>query len=338
MLRERILKNSLLVSWATQMLENPVRSTHCLGRRRFPSRPLLERRNTFKRSICLINSCFVTALDWYSRSLQLQKLTLFVTVYCLLINFANTPAPYLWSSSGFQKQCLRGHTGLISDLLVRKKVEMARYVLKTCLLLTLVGYCLRILRRNADFWSVARGFARSGQGNPDEARAARYILKDYVNAKLLFCHPPPNYPADSFNHETRELALRRTAGKKRAPTTRVTKNADTYTLDHIVSNPSDSPPLPGQSQKSHVLDKQFFDETANLAARPFAKGVGGKTQSISRPILYPHHLSVADDGTPLIANRVPIGTLMVNSGGRTPGKKDHKKVKRTKQRSGKGYD
>jgi large subunit GTPase 1 len=185
---------------------------------------------------------------------------------------------------------------------------------------------------------VARGFARSGQGNPDEARAARYILKDYVNAKLLFCHPPPNYPADGFNHETQELALWRTAGKKRAPTTRVTKNSDTYTLGHIVSNPSDSPQLPGQSQKSRVLDKQFFDETANLAARPFAKGAGGKTQSISRPILYPHHLSVADDGTPLIANRVPIGALMANSGGRPPGKKDHKKVKRAKQRSGKGYD
>ena len=28
---------------------------------------------------------------------------------------------------------------------------------------------------------VARGFVKSGQGNPDEARAARYILKDYVN-------------------------------------------------------------------------------------------------------------------------------------------------------------
>lgn len=47
-------------------------------------------------------------------------------------------------------------------------------------------------------YARARGFMRSGQGNPDESRAARYILKDYVNAKLLFVHPPPTYtPADS---------------------------------------------------------------------------------------------------------------------------------------------
>jgi large subunit GTPase 1 len=30
-------------------------------------------------------------------------------------------------------------------------------------------------------YAIARGYFRSSQGNPDEARAARYILKDYVN-------------------------------------------------------------------------------------------------------------------------------------------------------------
>lgn len=40
-------------------------------------------------------------------------------------------------------------------------------------------------------YAKARGFTRTGQGQPDESRAARYILKDYVNGKLLFCHPPP---------------------------------------------------------------------------------------------------------------------------------------------------
>jgi large subunit GTPase 1 len=33
-------------------------------------------------------------------------------------------------------------------------------------------------------FSVARGFTKSSQGNPDESRAARYILKDYVNVSL----------------------------------------------------------------------------------------------------------------------------------------------------------
>ena len=29
------------------------------------------------------------------------------------------------------------------------------------------------------------------KGTPDVNRGARYILKDYVNGKLLYCYPPP---------------------------------------------------------------------------------------------------------------------------------------------------
>ncbi|GLE01662.1 hypothetical protein PINS_up010496 [Pythium insidiosum] len=37
-----------------------------------------------------------------------------------------------------------------------------------------------------------RGYMTSGKGGPDTSRAARDILRDYVNGKLLYCHPPPN--------------------------------------------------------------------------------------------------------------------------------------------------
>ena len=215
---------------------------------------------------------------------------------------------------------------------------MILYMLKTCLYLTLVGCGLHMARSDTDFWLVARGFTRSGRGNADEARAARYILKDYVNAKLLFCHPPPNYPADEFNSGARKLALRRVARKKRAPSTRDGKNGDAQPLDGTISDLSDLPAPLGRSQKSQSLDRLFFDETAGLAARPFTKDAGGRIQSVSRPILYPHHLSVANDGSPFATHGVQIGTLMANAGGRAPGKKDHKKMKRTKQRSGQGYD
>jgi len=50
---------------------------------------------------------------------------------------------------------------------------------------------------------VARGFMRSGQGNPDEARTARYILKDYANGKLLICHLPPGVAEAHFNQPTK---------------------------------------------------------------------------------------------------------------------------------------
>lgn len=37
-------------------------------------------------------------------------------------------------------------------------------------------------------YAVARGFTKAGQGNPDESRAARYILKDYVNVRIQSLH------------------------------------------------------------------------------------------------------------------------------------------------------
>lgn len=50
-------------------------------------------------------------------------------------------------------------------------------------------------------YARARGYMRSGQGNPDESRAARYVLKDYINARLLFVHPPPTYLDEIENGE-----------------------------------------------------------------------------------------------------------------------------------------
>ncbi|PYH86545.1 P-loop containing nucleoside triphosphate hydrolase protein [Aspergillus uvarum CBS 121591] len=60
-------------------------------------------------------------------------------------------------------------------------------------------------------YARARGFSTQGLGQPDESRAARYVLKDYVNGKLLFCHPPPVDDGSSidpaeFNKELYDLA------------------------------------------------------------------------------------------------------------------------------------
>ncbi|XP_056643111.1 large subunit GTPase 1 homolog [Diorhabda sublineata] len=40
-------------------------------------------------------------------------------------------------------------------------------------------------------YAYNRGFM-TANGQPDNSRAARYILKDYMNGKLLYCHAPPN--------------------------------------------------------------------------------------------------------------------------------------------------
>jgi len=54
-------------------------------------------------------------------------------------------------------------------------------------------------------YAKARGFATTGHGQPDESRAARYVLKDYVNGKLLYCHPPPSDPEIDGNEFNKDL-------------------------------------------------------------------------------------------------------------------------------------
>lgn len=183
---------------------------------------------------------------------------------------------------------------------------------------------------------------RSGQGNPDEARSARYILKDYVNAKLLFCHPPPGVPEDEFNRETIELSLKRALGKKRAPTTRVVKGSDTF----VAQNAFPAAPESGEASldglasgpKSRNVDRDFFASNSP-AMRPHVQGSARHGQEVSRMQLYPHQNSVADDGSALSGRKARIAAVLANAGGELgSGNKHHKKPKRVKQRSGRGYD
>lgn len=45
-------------------------------------------------------------------------------------------------------------------------------------------------------YARARGYMTQGFGSADESRASRYILKDYVNGKLLYISPPPRQLED----------------------------------------------------------------------------------------------------------------------------------------------
>ena len=192
-------------------------------------------------------------------------------------------------------------------------------------------------------FAVARGFARSGQGNPDEARAARYILKDYVNAKLLYCHPPPGVPDHDFNDKTHALALQRSFRRKRAPITRVGKNADTY-----IGTAEDMSSAIGtigstqrtQGRKAHVVDESFFSSSNGLSSRPFVQGTARNGQEFTRVKSYPHQNSVTNDGQALDGRRGRIAAALAAAGaeGQARGKKHFKGNKREKQRSGKGYD
>lgn len=43
-----------------------------------------------------------------------------------------------------------------------------------------------------------RGFM-TANGQPDQSRSARYLLKDYVNGKILYCHAPTGVDQESFH-------------------------------------------------------------------------------------------------------------------------------------------
>lgn len=49
-----------------------------------------------------------------------------------------------------------------------------------------------------DLISDIRGFM-TANGQPDNPRSARYILKDYVNGKLLYSLAPPDADQESYH-------------------------------------------------------------------------------------------------------------------------------------------
>lgn len=145
-------------------------------------------------------------------------------------------------------------------------------------------------------YALSRGFTKAGQGNPDESRAARYVLKDYVAGKLLYVQPPPNgVSGTEFNSEI--YANSESLAKKKAPASHVPPTASTY----IHRGPSDlSRGLQQQYSPAGLVDSSFFQQTKpvnagikgiqSLAARGAHGTVNGKV------IMYPFQQRLAEDG------------------------------------------
>ena len=120
-------------------------------------------------------------------------------------------------------------------------------------------------------YARARGFTKTGPGQPDESRAARYILKDYVNGKLLYCEPPPgDIDSKEFNSELYDLA--HLPEKRRHALAAAMESLSTTENDG--SSPADVDLAVPTGQKSQKLDKTFF-------------GPGGKNSGhLSMPFNY----------------------------------------------------
>lgn len=116
-------------------------------------------------------------------------------------------------------------------------------------------------------YAVARGFTKTGQGQPDESRAARYVLKDYVNGKLLFCHPPPHDPPIDPKEFNRDLYdIEHLPQKRRAALAAHGEHSATAFEESSVTDDLDFQALPPvQGEKSTRLDKRFFGPGSSSA-------------------------------------------------------------------------
>uniref|UniRef100_A0A3Q0RZY7 Large subunit GTPase 1 homolog n=1 Tax=Amphilophus citrinellus TaxID=61819 RepID=A0A3Q0RZY7_AMPCI len=97
-------------------------------------------------------------------------------------------------------------------------------------------------------YGYMRGFMTS-HGQPDQSRSARYVLKDYVSGKLLYCHPPPHIEPEDFQPQHKKF-----------------ENKD--------SDSSDLPTAMNRKQKikriENVVDKNFFHQEN---VRALSKGI-----------------------------------------------------------------
>ncbi|GKT49156.1 large subunit GTPase 1 [Colletotrichum spaethianum] len=104
-------------------------------------------------------------------------------------------------------------------------------------------------------YAKARGFTTQGLGQPDESRASRYILKDYVNGKLLYCEPPPGtIDGPEFNQELYDASH---LPEKRRQAVNASLDTMSFMGDDISIAPSDLAILPA-GPKSKKIDKGFF--------------------------------------------------------------------------------
>ncbi|KAF1823047.1 P-loop containing nucleoside triphosphate hydrolase protein [Dissoconium aciculare CBS 342.82] len=143
-------------------------------------------------------------------------------------------------------------------------------------------------------YAKARGFFTQGLGQPDESRAARYVLKDYVKGKLLFCHPPPIEPSiepKEFNRELYDVA--HLPPKRQAQIAAAAAAAGIPADDiSLLSGNLDFLSLGGTSgRKGADMDKAFFapGQGRGTVNQPFhykyseqgvvAAGAGGKPLS-----------------------------------------------------------
>ncbi|XP_043918736.1 large subunit GTPase 1 homolog [Protopterus annectens] len=111
-------------------------------------------------------------------------------------------------------------------------------------------------------YGCMRGFM-TAHGQPDQPRSARYILKDYVSGKLLYCHPPPAVNPKDFQYQHKKI-----------------KNM-TFVQE---SNPVKGNGKPKARRMDDVIDESFFHQENVQALTRGIQNVMGYRQQTSNSL------------------------------------------------------
>ncbi|TGZ85545.1 P-loop containing nucleoside triphosphate hydrolase protein [Ascodesmis nigricans] len=131
-------------------------------------------------------------------------------------------------------------------------------------------------------YARARGFMKTSAGNPDDSRAARYVLKDYVKGRLLFCHPPPADPPfdpKEFNAELYNDNNNPDYQPRDIPRDNNDEKLSQIDEDDMIS-------IIPEGEKTRGMDEQFFARGASGGGHvknPFQRGIGNGKQ-IATPV------------------------------------------------------
>ncbi|KAJ2787467.1 hypothetical protein GGI15_000712 [Coemansia interrupta] len=189
-------------------------------------------------------------------------------------------------------------------------------------------------------YAAARGMFKGGEGNPDEARAARVLLKDYVAGKLLYCHPPPTWPAaQDFNadHYEPHAVARRTRHLVEGPA------GQGFTVRHAASDRNNvrRAVVTGGSARVDALDARFF--TTGAALKQAQRGAAGHRVTQGRgfaqmQVAVAARSHVDNEGEVRAQGAVEAAQMAAQAqqARMAGGKKAHKKKRPGKQRSGQG--
>lgn len=135
-------------------------------------------------------------------------------------------------------------------------------------------------------YARARGFATQGHGNPDESRAARYVLKDYVKGKLLWCSPPPgDFDPKEFNSELYDPS--HLTGKRRIALAAAMEATSIAEEDDGAYVDVDMVSFIPEGRKTHDMDKNFFGPGSGRAGhlnRPFSYKYTEQGQEASKQL------------------------------------------------------